>query len=81
MNSEFLKRHADATLNRVNRRNRLAKNHFPPIFCEYKRNGALVLSTITNGYRIQKSYFGYTKAEATRAFKKTLHELLPFEEL
>ena len=39
------------------------------ISCQKNINGVLVLSTVYNGYRVQRSYSGYTKREAIKQFK------------
>ena len=39
------------------------------ISCQKNINGVLVLSTVHNGYRVQRSYSGYTKREAIKRFK------------
>lgn len=44
------------------------------IFYRKTFQGAWVLSTIHNGYRVQRQYMGYTKKEATRMFRDELKE-------
>lgn len=39
------------------------------ISCQKNINGVLVLSTVYNGYRVQRSYSGYIKREAIKQFK------------
>ena len=40
------------------------------ISIERNTHGAWVLATVYNGYRVQRSYTGYTKREAVAHFKK-----------
>ena len=35
-------------------------------------NGYLIVSTIHKGYRVKRTYIGYTKREAIKLFKKEL---------
>jgi len=40
----------------------------------YTKNyqGALILSAMVNGYLVEKTYYGYTKTEATRHFREAV---------
>jgi hypothetical protein len=48
------------------------------ITTERNREGAWILSTITggsySGYRLQRSYYGYTKREALALFRQFVKE-------
>ena len=50
----------------------------PTITAERNAEGAWILSTITggsySGYRLQRSYYGYTRREATALFRQFVKE-------
>jgi hypothetical protein len=35
-----------------------------------RHSGAIVISDIIGGYRVEESYYGYTQAQAIRLFKE-----------